>query len=236
MFLHVIGAVLMIITTTAFLTTLPFYTPGMPEITPGLSWFIIVLLFTAITSLIYFIPSLNQLTMWKPAEFAESSRFVKIGYLAGSILLLVAVLVVTIISAINTPEIIKDPSLRRVLSEGLIWPITLGVVASVIFYTGWFGVFALLHKLGDLFNTPVLCKLGIPVLIYGLVFVLIKTSLITTHYAYLSQREIALLHYALIPLLVLPLPIAILGAVTWTLIYAEIASLEKKITSGAIQI
>jgi len=242
-FLQAIGAVLVVIAAVALLAVLPFYGPASPAIAvvgmaqsvaAGLSWFIVAVIFITIINYSYLLPSATQLTMWKPAELSESSRLMKIGYLAGSILVLIALFVITIINAINDPDIIEDYKLREDLAKGLIWPIIVGVVGSAFFFVGWIGICVFLHELRELFDTPVLSKLGILVLVYGLVFVILKASLLIAYYGYTVAGSSII--FALQPTLLLALLIAILGTVTWTLIYTETASLRKKILSGTLQV
>ena len=252
--LHIIGAVLAVIASIALFATLPFYGAASPEIAykgqapsvaASLAWLIIAVLFIALTSFIFLMPALSYFTMWKPGEFTESSRLMKLGFLIGSIILLVALLVIAIINAINTPDIIKEYNSREALAKGLIWPIILGLIGSIIFFAGWIGSFLFLNKLKELFNAPVFSKLGIAVLIYGVVFVILKASLLVAYYGYDARYELYsgiytiagyVTIYALQPILGLALLLGILGVVAWTLIYTEVLSLEKKILSGTLQL
>jgi MFS family permease len=241
--LQIIGAVLAVIASIALFATLPFYGAASPQIVhlgraqsvaAGLAWFIIAVLFIAFTSFIYFMPSLSYFTMWKPGEFTESSRLLRLGFLIGSIILLVALLVTAIINAINTPDIIKGYSTREALAKGLIWPIILGLIGSIVFFVGWIGSFLFLNKLKELFNAPALSKLGIVILVYGIVFVILKASLLVAYYGYTVAESWIV--FALQPVLGLALLMAILGVVAWTLIYTEVLSLEKKLLSGTLQL
>jgi hypothetical protein len=232
-----------VIASIALFATLPFYGAASPEIAhtgqapsvaASLAWFIIAVLFIALTSFIFLMPALSYFTMWKPGEFTETSRLMKLGFLIGSIILLVALLVIAIINAINTPDIIKEYDSREALAEGLIWPIILGLIGSIIFFAGWIGSFLFLNKLKELFNAPLFSKLGIAVLIYGVVFVILKASLLVAYYGY-TVAESGIV-FALQPVLGLALLVAILGVVAWTLIYTEVLILEKKLLSGTLQL
>jgi hypothetical protein len=232
-----------VIASIALFATLPFYGAASPKIAyyglapsvaASLVWFIIAVLFIALTSFIFLMPALSYFTMWKPGEFTETSRLMKLGFLIGSIILLVALLVIAIINAINTPDIIKEYDSREALAKGLIWPIILGLIGSIIFFAGWIGSFLFLNKLKELFNAPALSKLGIAILVYGIVFVILKASLLVAYYGYtVAEYRVV---FALQPVLGLALLMAILGVVAWTLIYTEVLILEKKLLSGTLQL
>jgi uncharacterized membrane protein len=70
--LHIIGAVLAVIASIALFATLPFYGAASPKIAyyglapsvaASLVWFIITVLFIALTSFIFLMPALSYFTM-----------------------------------------------------------------------------------------------------------------------------------------------------------------------------
>lgn len=240
--LQVMGATLVLVAAIALYATLPFYGAASPEIAAdlgarsvaaSLAWFTTAVVLTAFTNFKYLAPSLKHLAEWRPVELAKPAELARLCLLLGSSTLLVALLVVTAINAINTPEIIRGYSARRALAEGLIWPITLGLVGGAVLSAGWTLLFAFLSKLGELLDAPVLSKLGVAVLVYGLVFITLKASLLAAYYGYTVAR--AGIVFALQPVLGLALLLSVLGVVSWGLLYTEVASLEKKLASATTQ-
>jgi len=78
----------------------------------------------------YLLPSVNQFATWKPQEFSTARTLIKIGYIAGPIIMIIGLATIFI-----------------VIGLGLI------VIGGILLLVGEIGVIILLFKLRDAFNS-----------------------------------------------------------------------------------
>ena len=78
----------------------------------------------------YLLPSVNQFATWKPEEFSTARTLIKVGYIAGPIIMIIGLATIFI-----------------VIGLGLI------VIGGILLLVGEIGVIILLFKLRDAFNS-----------------------------------------------------------------------------------
>lgn len=239
--MQTIGTVLMTVAILALFSSLPFYgifTPPNPSkdvdiyiggLSIGPAWYIITMIFIMIAGFTSLFPSLSWFISWKPTEFHESSRLVKTWYIVGSLLILIALLIIVVLNAVNTPDIIKEFDTRRSIALGQLWPILIAIVGAILFYIAWIGIARYVLKLSEVFNEPALRKPAVFIPIYGSIYLITTGSLLITYYAEVWGACGAPLLEILKVTLGLSILIAIIGLAAWILIYSQVEALTRKI-------
>jgi hypothetical protein len=236
------GTVLMTVAILALFSSLPFYGIYTPPsissrdvdiyiggLSIGPAWYIITMIFIMIAGFTSLFPSLSWFIAWKPTEFHESSRLVKTWYIVGSLLILIALLIIVVLNAVNTPDIIKELDTRRSIALGQLWPILIANVGAILFYIAWIGIARYVLKLSEVFNEPALRKTAIFIPIYGSIYLITTGSLLITYYAEVCGACGAALLEILKVTLGLSILIAIIGLAAWILIYSQAEALTRKI-------
>jgi len=240
--MQTIGTVLMTIAILALFSTLPFYGIYTPPsisskdvdiyiggLSIGPAWYIVALIFIMIAGFTSLFPSLSWFTAWKPTEFHESSRLVKTWYIVGSVLIIIALLIIVVLNAVNTPDIIKELDTRRSIALAQVWPIMIANIGAIFFYIAWIGVARHVLKLSEVFNEPALRKPTVFIPIYGSIYLITTGSLLITYYAEVGGVHVTALLETLKVTLGLSILIAIIGLAAWVLIYSQVEALTRKI-------
>jgi len=253
--MQTIGTVLMTVAILALFSSLPFYGIYTPPsissrdvdiyiggLSIGPAWYIITMIFIMIAGFTSLFPSLSWFIAWKPTEFHESSRLVKTWYIVGSVLIIIALLIIVVLNAVNTPDIIKELDTRRSIALAQVWPIMIANIGAIFFYIAWIGVARHVLKLSEVFNEPALRKPTVFIPIYGSIYLITTGSLLITYYAQVGGAwgvaisvpinvplGLSLLLGILNVILGLSILIAIIGLAAWVLIYSQVEALTRKI-------
>jgi hypothetical protein len=240
--MQTIGTVLMTVAILALFSSLPFYGIYTPPsissndvgiyvggLSIGPAWYIITMIFIMIAGFTSLFPSLSWFIAWKPTEFHESSRLVKTWYIVGSILIFIALLIIVVLNAVNTPDIIKELDTRRSIALAQVWPIMIANIGAIFFYIAWIGVARHVLKLSEVFNEPALRKPTVFIPIYGSIYLITTGSLLITYYAEVGGVHVTALLETLKVTLGLSILIAIIGLAAWVLIYSQVEALTRKI-------
>lgn len=217
-------ALILVIAFTAVASILHFVTGGIQE--AFLQWAILAILVPLIVIVVaiivlviisiyaYLLPSAKRFAKWRPGEFSTPLTLLRIGYVWGAVVLLVALAI--IFTGIGVGLAIGGLE-AGLLTIAVVVRVGLALVfiAIIMFFIGFVGNIVYLFRLSSVFHSTQFQVAAI-----------------------LTIVDIVLSALVIVPFIGFALSCieSILSFIVWILIYIEAGSLEKKVLQGLVQV